>query len=1464
MAAAVQMNFQPPAWTVDQKNNYPNLNKLAAFAGGDTKHDFDERYVGRNGDNIRAIFDLGNPRAIQGDVQVEAQLFLSIFLEARYNNGIINHTGTVQSYFDVAEPNPNLASREIEFKIGTGQGPNDIHHLFISTRTPIYTPNPGDPENTGQLMQSGHAQGADHELIQNNPALSNSFHIVDTAGFKFFHYCKQGLHADNTINIVNTSEVMNDAATKLTYDSPIFANNTTGINLRFLEEVAGPNGFRPRTYTSWDNNTVGASTQFFSNYNFRLTPLEKQIKVSGKKVGVTCDLIITPRGDARGLKDKPGYTVQDGHANNSIKSLSPYIQRLFQKFLPLVGRKNNPDEYDVFTYNSKLQQKRSGDWFQALICILLYLSIHLQEKGMDGNPIGPELTVPLDRATYYVTGDRIAAAFALLMGINVILLNWPKQRAIDGTVLPAYAYVFTKKNIVDALLTPAALAAKEAAALAARQAALVTAAATEDAARLARVAEYTAFYTKVNLNTILNLTLGNLNIFLNNYRTFRQDLINTYTGIINAKLAILETSLVATTLEQNIKELFQAAVILSYIYNTLPICDTCLQTLTNFNNNIVNFNEQSNAYNFACALYKEHGGIIGANGYASNKFINTISRGDPYQSIARWIPETRLSSRLFNRLANALQLITDVRQNNKLLFLYNVSFLPEDIKTRIYAIFVNNVRPFITPANFPLADTRTNYFTLIELIKIQINGPPGTYQDPIVAGEQFQQTIALPVTNEDENVVVNDLNQTIVLANTQTFVNNTNANVEFAANGQQSAFIQNLPTNLLPIDVVQDDYAPIDEPQNGGSHNMIGGWPDNYDFSEIADPLRSGFRRTVTGFATNLKYARLVNDTNNLFIMGRSTLEAHIEFNHSSVRKWVGSFIPGGIPWTITQDVSGFQEQSLDKDPESSLPLPNKNRGWMEFIGQSVIPNPGTYAYGVGSTIVSAGQSIIPVGKAIIPAISSLGSAIGPYFGIKANNNDNNDNNNNDNNNNTNNNSNSNNNNNDNTNNNNNNINNNNNNFNNNNFNNNNYDNNNNNNNNYNNNYNNNNNNSNSNESWNNNSRNNNNNNTAQQNSSFGANRGSNGRFTGLPKIPTERLTRGGQIQRGGGGELSYDQKFGSHPLIPLYLAILNMFPTLLNEFNSDYKDSQNIEYPAFISLYMSLKKMVLVLKDMINNTEGGDNNVASVFLIGDSLVSMLFKTLNATKEMNTVLDFKNNQSTEYFWILVRAYLNPDGVLLESPEDVSYSNLCFQSPIISDFFKKVDINSIFPYPVNDFPEKLTTLIGFQTDMGEILGEIYDIVCKTSLPPSQIQLQQPGPVEPLEQGPVGEPGQGPRNNLGIGIQGITPEERRMQAERANAMASQNPSQQPQQRKFGRTDVPFSSYRIPESIDRRDMISSTVGNNRNMNRGGKKTRKYKNKNKNKKQRKTRKTRTPNKKTSKSRTYKKRIHKVKRNTK
>ena len=166
-------------------------------------------------------------------------------------------------------------------------------------------------------------------------------------------------------------------------------------------------------YSKYDSSIIATNNNFFSNYKFRLSPVQK-IYTKQKAEKLITNLYIDWVND----KGQP-FTciVSDSKGENSNKTVTGFITRIFNE---ITGTNSDTANWKL---NTKTQQKRGGDWFQALSCLNIYQRefTNMQSIIKGANAFSDSYPV------YFVTHDRIAVTFALLMGVNVIYLDYYGQ-----------------------------------------------------------------------------------------------------------------------------------------------------------------------------------------------------------------------------------------------------------------------------------------------------------------------------------------------------------------------------------------------------------------------------------------------------------------------------------------------------------------------------------------------------------------------------------------------------------------------------------------------------------------------------------------------------------------------------------------------------------------------------------------------------------------------------------------------------------------------------------------------------------------------------------------------------------------------------------------------------------------------------------------------------------------------------
>ena len=301
----------------------------------------------------------------------------------------------------------------------------------------------------------------DAATFMNNLELENeSAIIIDATAVSILSILKKGAQVmDGSVRkkmyYVLTPEVVNDPAGKTSVAEKIF-DPTLPIYKSGVELIGcEPNVPESINYNySYDRNintgealkskSTNPYDKFFSAFNFQLSEVQRNRK--GKKTDYTTNLLIKSN-DKR-------VTVPENVPDSKTKNNITFLTSLIKNAISMLGKKQDTLA-NRFLFNTKLQQKRSGDWLQVLACAVL--------KSRALKQYNPPGTAPREQSiekkiskVYFVTHDRVALAFALLLGVECI-----------------YTHTATKSCYIYKLASPADVALANALFLENKQAELV-------------------------------------------------------------------------------------------------------------------------------------------------------------------------------------------------------------------------------------------------------------------------------------------------------------------------------------------------------------------------------------------------------------------------------------------------------------------------------------------------------------------------------------------------------------------------------------------------------------------------------------------------------------------------------------------------------------------------------------------------------------------------------------------------------------------------------------------------------------------------------------------------------------------------------------------------------------------------------------------------------------------------------
>lgn len=403
------------------KQNPVFKNELAYLSRSDAHHDLGELFkdtMYKKEDKVRIAFDSGLP--VPAIVAFhEGDAFASVVISATDSTGnTINiHTGNnkQEDYLQEAlNQVPDCTARDTgtfsTFAIGVG---GDIIFKYRVVKFVTQCSNNTNFKGGENLAAIACKSDFGKTFVTNTKLGEDVLEaaiIVDFSQHHFMEDLANGASDNFKIHYLMTPEVVNDPAGKPNVNNKsLFGIQDKGIKLISYVQTDP----EPISYTKYNQFEPSTSNNFFSNYDFTLSPI-KQIFTKQKAEKLIATLNISYDGaGGKPLTD----TIEDSKGENSITTVLGFLK----KILTQIQGSSGGSPIEKFNFNSKIQQKRGGDWFQALSCLTAknrtYTQI-LPDNNRTSSSLNP--TCPV----YLVTHDRIAVAFALLNGVNVIYLDY--------------------------------------------------------------------------------------------------------------------------------------------------------------------------------------------------------------------------------------------------------------------------------------------------------------------------------------------------------------------------------------------------------------------------------------------------------------------------------------------------------------------------------------------------------------------------------------------------------------------------------------------------------------------------------------------------------------------------------------------------------------------------------------------------------------------------------------------------------------------------------------------------------------------------------------------------------------------------------------------------------------------------------------------------------------------------------
>lgn len=217
--------------------------------------------------------------------------------------------------------------------------------------------------------------------------------------------------------LIKASEIENDPGGKKKLHDTMFSDKYTQFGTNFTPAIPFNINNDTEYYYTYDSSNKNNSPlcQFFTNYTFKISELEYENKYISSKLSTTLQIV----------SNQPNVSTRIVHDSGDCNE----INYLAESMNNILGKKTLNDN-EKFELASSFQQKRSGDWLQALLCCSIadgsrqFCEYKRPDNNVKKNLAALDKTAPIDfTKIFLVTHDRILLAFALLLGIDVMFAH---------------------------------------------------------------------------------------------------------------------------------------------------------------------------------------------------------------------------------------------------------------------------------------------------------------------------------------------------------------------------------------------------------------------------------------------------------------------------------------------------------------------------------------------------------------------------------------------------------------------------------------------------------------------------------------------------------------------------------------------------------------------------------------------------------------------------------------------------------------------------------------------------------------------------------------------------------------------------------------------------------------------------------------------------------------------------------
>lgn len=635
------------------------LNQLLSnLSVGDTKHDFGYTNEALKNKKFKDSFNTG----------IEVPYSDNILSEPECLNSVIKSYSTDGGARDIETEYTPIQVANPEYKYG-----ETSEHNITTVNGNKYQVNYTDVK-VPPVEQKGIVQKASSMLvnvIKGSPVINaRTFYenlkldpnekiaiIVDAASISLYDILNTGTFRTTrpTVYYVYAEEIVNDPATKKSPDAKEFSKETGVKFIPCVPIETNKNLYYNYSYENPTENTPFIK-QFYTNYQFQLSELKKSVKGRSSEYITNLNIVGREQGHFNSLPDSK--------SKNDITFLTSFLK----KFLDKIFGNGTITAEQHFLFSSALQQKRSGDWLQVLLCAAIKDHIRNFKRYNDDSNIDDISRV------FLVTHDQIALSFALLMGIDCIFTHHNGSKHFHS------AFVYKILDPVADNKRKAALAKKIVDEL---KGPLIT--------KINELIENIKVYQREKYDLITNQK----NNLLNDHLRVELNKIDNKTGEYTIKNE--DNKYNVSWFNRETRAIFTSALEAMISKNIIPNLNDQIVDLTanktgieeslnndrlsNIDSVIQNYNRYNTQYENIKKIYET------SNSVDTKLFNNKISdfkKSNIYKRAAEWTWDINISSREVAFMENDA---ASTYKSDRNIFLYNINELDDIFKQQITFIY---------------------------------------------------------------------------------------------------------------------------------------------------------------------------------------------------------------------------------------------------------------------------------------------------------------------------------------------------------------------------------------------------------------------------------------------------------------------------------------------------------------------------------------------------------------------------------------------------------------------------------------------------------------------------------------------------------------------------------------------------------------------------------------------------------